>query len=92
MSEGAAKTPLVDQLRAVPEDAVAWYMHGATSHSQIPYGRHCRDALAEIERLTEALDVDIERENSAFAAEANEANESGYREGYREGFNDGRNS
>ena len=51
----ACKTPLVDLLRSVPVDAVDWYEHGPTSHSQIPYGLHCRDALATIERLTGEL-------------------------------------
>jgi predicted ABC-type transport system involved in lysophospholipase L1 biosynthesis ATPase subunit len=32
------ETPLVELLERVPEDARAWYEHGPTNHSHIPYG------------------------------------------------------
>src|SRR5690606_7136485 len=50
------ETPLGELLERVPEDARAWYEHGPTNHSHIPYGLLCRRAAAEIRSLTIKLD------------------------------------
>ncbi len=51
VSDNACKTPLIDLLKSVPADARATYEHHPTAHSNIPYGRLCNEAAAEIERL-----------------------------------------
>jgi hypothetical protein len=52
-----AQTPLLELLRGVPLDARVMYEHTPTSHQNIPAGRLCADAAAEIERLRDALDT-----------------------------------
>lgn len=54
--ECAAQTPLVDLLADVPEDATANYEESAFCSHHIPYGRLCREALAEIKKLTAERD------------------------------------
>lgn len=53
--ECAAQTPLVDLLADVPEDATANYEESTFCSHSIPYGRYCREALAEIKRLRKLL-------------------------------------
>ena len=57
----AAQTPLRDLLAKVPEDARMWYEHSSSSHTNIPVGRLCKEALAEIDRLQGICDI-IRRE------------------------------
>lgn len=47
----ACQTPLVDLLRSIPADARMVYEVSPTESHNIPVGRLCADALAEIERL-----------------------------------------
>ena len=54
--ECTAQTPLVDLLADVPEDATANYEESALCSHHIPYGRLCREALAEIKKLTAERD------------------------------------
>jgi hypothetical protein len=56
MSDLPCKTPLLDLLRDVPEDARAEYEHSQFHHSLIPYGRLCSEAAAEIGQLREFLE------------------------------------
>ena len=58
----ACATPLDDLLRRVPSDARMTYEHDPHSHSMIPVGRLCAEALAEIERLRALLRGECEVE------------------------------
>ena len=51
MSDQPAKTPLLELLRGVPQDARAVYEHHSTSHQFIPYGRLCREAADILDAL-----------------------------------------
>ncbi len=63
--DNACETPLLDLLRSVPPDATATYEHSWASHSHIPYGRHCRAAADEIERLRLALETATHEKDDA---------------------------
>ena len=52
----AAKTPLLDLLSGVPEEARAEHKESEFHSHYIPYGRLCKEAHDEIKRLTAELD------------------------------------
>ncbi len=53
----AAKTPLLDLLSGVPEEARAEHKESEFHSHYIPYGRLCKEAHDEIKRLTAELDA-----------------------------------
>ena len=63
MSDQAQKTPLVDFLRAVPNDFTCeWESHWGEDgrcigHTRGAVGKHCHDAADEIEQLKALLNV-----------------------------------
>ena len=56
----AAQVPLIQLLRAVPNDARAWYEHNATSHTHFPYGKMCHEAADRLDLQDELLAVQKE--------------------------------
>ena len=56
LRSGAVKTPLLDLLSGVPEDARAEHKVSEFHSHYIPYGRLCKEAHDEIKRLTAELD------------------------------------
>lgn len=53
----AAKTPLLDLLSGVPEEARAEHKESEFHSHYIPYGRLCKEAHDEIKRLTAERDA-----------------------------------
>lgn len=49
------QTPLVDLLRATPEDARLIYEHSPTHSQSIPVGRHAKEAAEELKQLSAEL-------------------------------------
>lgn len=50
-TEGPCEVPLVEQLESVPLHAREMIEISSTHHRNIPYGRYCHEAAAEIRRL-----------------------------------------
>lgn len=51
-TETPKKTPLLDLLRSVPADGRHVYEHDSMHSHNIPYGRLCREAADELDRLS----------------------------------------